>query len=41
MTFEEAFKLAKSKREKINPNVGFVKQLKEYNDMFRNGENEK
>jgi hypothetical protein len=30
MKLEEALDLAKSKRTKINPNAGFLKQLKEY-----------
>jgi hypothetical protein len=30
MKLEEALELAKSKRTKINPNAGFMKQLKAY-----------
>jgi hypothetical protein len=30
MKLEEALELAKSKRAKINPNAGFLKQLKEW-----------
>ena len=32
MTLEEALSLAREKREKINPNPGFIKQLKEYEE---------
>jgi hypothetical protein len=28
--FEDALKLARSKRQKINPNTGFVEQLKKF-----------
>jgi hypothetical protein len=30
MKLDEALEFAKSKRAKINPNAGFLKQLKEY-----------
>ena len=30
LTFEDAFKLLKEKRSKIDPNAGFIKQLEEY-----------
>lgn len=32
MRLDDALKLIKSKREKINPNNGFIKQLKEYEE---------
>lgn len=32
MTFEDSYKLVKSKREVIQPNEGFVRQLKEYRE---------
>lgn len=30
MRLNDALALVKSKRDKINPNAGFIKQLKEY-----------
>lgn len=30
MKLDEALKLIRSKRDKINPNPGFINQLKEY-----------
>ena len=30
MNFDKAFELVKSKRDKVNPKAGFIKQLKEY-----------
>lgn len=30
MKFDDALNLVRGKREKINPNPGFVKQLREY-----------
>ncbi len=36
MKLEEALQFAKSKREKINPNLGFQKQLKEYEEEVLN-----
>ena len=35
MSFDEALATAQKKREKINPNPGFVKQLKEYEAIVR------
>ena len=32
MTYEKAYELVKSKRDVIQPNEGFVKQLKEYQE---------
>lgn len=32
MRLDAALKLIKSKREKINPNSGFIQQLKEYEE---------
>lgn len=32
MRLNAALKLIKSKREKINPNSGFIQQLKEYEE---------
>lgn len=37
MKLDEALQYAKSKREKINPNLGFQKQLREYEEeIFKN-----
>jgi hypothetical protein len=35
MPFESALIMMKSKREKVNPNAGFVKQLKLYEEECR------
>ena len=41
MKFEDALKLARSKRSKINPNSGFVQQLKDFELEMTEGEKEK
>ena len=33
--FEEIFKYVKSKRKEIEPNCGFIKQLKELNKILK------
>ncbi|KAL4460949.1 hypothetical protein ABPG74_016421 [Tetrahymena malaccensis] len=38
MTLQEAFDLTKSKRQKTNPNKGFLEQLKQYESIIVNGE---
>ncbi|EAS01378.2 dual specificity phosphatase domain protein (macronuclear) [Tetrahymena thermophila SB210] len=35
MTFQEAFNLTKSKRQKTNPNQGFLEQLKQYENIIK------
>ncbi|KAL4506869.1 hypothetical protein ABPG72_001290 [Tetrahymena utriculariae] len=35
MSFLEAFNLAKSKRQKTNPNQGFLEQLKQYENILK------
>ena len=35
MSFDDAYKLLKSKREVIQPNEGFIKQLKEFEEELR------
>lgn len=37
-TFEKALEHCKSKREKINPNSGFVSQLKKYEEIQKEKE---
>ncbi len=38
MTAEEALKFVKNKRAQVNPNPGYVKQLKIYEEKFRDGQ---
>lgn len=35
MSVDEALKLAKEQRPKINPNPGFLKQLREYEEELK------
>ncbi|WAQ94046.1 DUS19-like protein [Mya arenaria] len=40
MTLYQAFKYVKSKREKIQPNAGFLEQLRKYNEFLGYGKSE-